>query len=268
MKNAERVEDVIPNYDEVITNLVTYHIRYHTIRFFKKTGVDTFVPEGTGVLVSLYGVFCVFTAGHVTENMDDHRYLYFRFGPNKYIPCTGTLRDSDDKIRIILPDVTYVILDQNVVEQLLATGMRFLTLDKILLEHEGLQTYQYVMYGYPSDVVEDEESNLIPDGFYFINPLADDKPYDRYIYTKDTHYILRYSNPRYISTGAKTKTRQLYDTRGSGLWYISVTKEIDKYVYDYHLIGLMNEYYQHKRSQYIIANKISIITDQLRSDIS
>ncbi|MBP6236532.1 MAG: hypothetical protein KA536_10335 [Saprospiraceae bacterium] len=266
MENIERVEEPISNFDEVITRLVSDHVKYHTIHFFKKTKVDTFVPVCTRVLVHLYGVFCVFTTGHVREFIDDFNYLYFQCDPNKYITCEETSRDSDDKVKTN-PDIVYLKLAHDVVEQLLAFGQQFLPLDKILLYHTGYQTNQYAILGYPPELEEQVEENILPNGFLFSCAMADVQPYDPFIYKKDTHYILPYSNPINISGGTSAK-RQVYDLRCSGLWYISVTEQKDKCEYDYYFIGITKEYYQHKRSQHIVANKIQSLIAQLQEDLS
>lgn len=268
MKNIEISHTTIPYYDDVITDFVNDNIRYYTIQFFKKTRFDTFAPEGTGVLVFIYDEYCVFTANHVSGSINDQKNLYVQCGPDNYIPCSETVRNPDSKIKNKQSGATYLILEQEVVDQILAIGMRFLALDKILLDYEGLQSIQYAMYGYPTDFVKYGEGILKTSGFLFISSMADEVPYDKYNYTKETHYILPYTSPIDITAGSKTKSKQLYGMSGSGLWYISVSKEFDKYLYDFHLIGIMNEYYLHKKFQFIVGNKINIIINQLRADLN
>jgi len=50
MDQFQRLEDEIPNNNAIITAYINYHIRFHTIQLFKKTGSTTFAPESTGVL--------------------------------------------------------------------------------------------------------------------------------------------------------------------------------------------------------------------------
>jgi hypothetical protein len=267
MDNLEKIEGGIPGFDKIITGFIDNHIRYHTIQFFKKTGADTFAPEGTGVLVNISGVFCVFTASHVIENLEDKNHLYFRYGSEKYISSSGIIRVSDYKINKNHPDIAYINLEQEVTDELLANGLKFLNSDKVLAFHDGLQATQYAIYGFPTDFIKYVKGTMVTGGSLFIGPMANDNPFNHYDYNKETHYIMPYTNPRDIGTDEKTKIRQLYGMSGSGLWYISITKILDEYTYDYHLIGIMNEFKTHGKYQIIVGNKINLITDQLLIDI-
>ncbi|MBP6234858.1 MAG: hypothetical protein KA270_00905 [Saprospiraceae bacterium] len=268
MDNLVKLEGGIPGFDNIINGFIDNNIRYYTIQFFKKTGADTFAPEGTGVLVHIFNVFCVFTASHVIENLEDKNLLYFRYGPEKYISSSGIIRVSDYKISKNHPDIAYIILEKEVIEQLGKIGLKFLKQNKVLPFHKGLQVTQYAIYGFPTDFVKIENDIMINGGNLFIGPMANDKPYTYYNYSKDTHFIMPYTNPRNISTNEKTETRPIYGMSGSGLWFISVTKILDEYTYDYHLIGIMNEFKTHGKYQIIVGNKINLITDQLFADIS
>jgi len=265
MKNIEISNFTIPYYDDVIIDFINNNIRFHTIPLFIKSGSTEFAPVGTGVLVFIYDVYCVFTSSHVTERMDDQKNLYFQCGQDNYIPCSETEDDPDCKTNSKYLGANHIILDQESIDQLLAIGMQFLTIDKILDNHDGLQSIQYAIFGYPTDLVEQQAQTTKTNGLLFISAMADEVPYDKYNYTKETHYIMPYTTPTDIGAGSKTKPKQLYGMSGSGLWYISVTHELDKNVYDYHLIGIMHEYYLHKKIQFIVGNKISVVTDQLRA---
>jgi hypothetical protein len=268
MDNLEKIEGGIPGFDQIITGFIDGHIRYHTIQFFKKTGTYTFEPEGTGVLVNIFGLFCVFTASHVLESMSDDAPLYFRYGDNKYITCSGIMRESDFRTNKTSPDLAYLILLEEIVREILGVGMIFLDGSKLLSDHQAMQASQYAIYGFPTDFVKIENSIMITGGNLFIGTMANDKPYKHYNYSKDTHYIMPYTNPRDIATKEKTETRPIYGMSGSGLWLISVTKILDEYAYDYHLIGIMNEFKTHGKYQIIVGNKINLIADKLLIDIS
>ena len=98
--------------------------------------------------------------------------------------------------------------------------------------------------------------------------MAPDNYYDNHIYTKEDNFIIPYAPPQEILTGIKTKSKELYDLTGSGLWFISITKNHETIEYNYHLIGIITELYIHKRHQFLIATKINLLTDQLKAAIS
>jgi hypothetical protein len=98
--------------------------------------------------------------------------------------------------------------------------------------------------------------------------MAPDSYYDNHIYTKEDNFIMPYTQPQEIITGIKDKSKELYELSGSGLWYISITKNHEIIEYDYHLIGIIRELYIHKRHQFLIATKINLLTDQLKAAIS
>ncbi len=98
--------------------------------------------------------------------------------------------------------------------------------------------------------------------------MAPDNYYDNNIYTKEDNFIISYAQPQEIMTGIQDKSKELYDMSGSGLWYISITKNNETIEYNYHLIGIIKELYIYKRHQFLIATKINLLTDQLKAAIS
>ncbi len=264
MKNIESHHN--PNIDQVITSFINNHIRFHTIQLFRKSGSTEFGPEGTGILVDFFGVFCIFTSKYVVENSFEENHLYFKLGPEEYILCTGTKEESERKSKNL--DLAYIILDLPIAESLITTGYKFLPNDKILPNHVALETPQYTAVGFPKPTSVQEQEITQTNGSYLISPMAPDTYYDNHIYTKEDNFIMSYTQPQEIMTGIQDKSKELYDMSGSGLWFISITENHEIIEYDYHLIGIITELYINKRHQFLIATKINLLTDQLKAAIS
>ncbi|MBK8624004.1 MAG: hypothetical protein IPN86_00035 [Saprospiraceae bacterium] len=261
-------DDQIPNINAIITGFVNNHIRFHTIQLFRRSGSTAFVPEGTGVLVDYYGIFCLFTSKHILENSFESNQLYFKLGPEEYILCTGSSEESETKLEKNNQNLAYIILDLSIAESLTDLGYKFLPNDKILPYHDALETPQYAVVGFPKPSSDHNQENTQTNGSYIISPMAPNNYYDNHLYTKEENFIISYTQPQEIITGIKTKSKKLYNMSGSGLWYISITKNHETIENDYHLIGIITELYIHKRQQFLIASKINLLTDQLKAAIS
>jgi hypothetical protein len=264
MENIESHQ--IPNFDKVIIEYVNNYIRFHTIQLFRKSGSTAFTPEGIGILVEILGLFCLFTSKHIVENSFDRNLLYLKLGPEEYILCTGTTKESETNESNL--NSAYIILDLSIAESLLEIGYKFLPSDKVLPYHDALETPQYIVVGFPKPTSDHEQENTQTNGSYIIGPMAPDNYYDNHIYTKEDNFIMSYAQPQEIMTGIKTKSKELFDLSGSGLWHISITKNHETVEYSYHLIGIITELYIHKRQQFLIASKINLLTDQRKAAIS
>lgn len=264
MKNIDSPQ--FPNIDKVITGFITNQIRFHTIQLFRKSGSTAFVQEGTGVLIDFYGVLCLFTSNQIIEDSFEKNQLYFKLGPEEYILCTGNTEESEPKRKSL--DTAYIILDLDIAESLLNIGYKFLPNEKILPNHDSLDTPQYAIVGFPKPTIGQEQENTQTNGSYIISSMAPDNYYDNHIYTKEDNFIISYTSPQEIMIGVKSKSKELFDVSGSGLWYISITKNQETIKYVYHLIGIITELYIHKRHQFLIATKINLITDRLTTAIS
>ncbi|HLO55471.1 MAG TPA: hypothetical protein VK169_14350 [Saprospiraceae bacterium] len=249
----------------IITGFINNHIRFHTIQLFRKSGSTEYTLEGTGVLTDFYGVLCLFTSSHIVDNSFEENHLYFKLGPEEYILCTGTTQESERKSNLT---ISYIILDLPIAESLIEIGYKFLTNDKILPNHNTLETPQYAVVGFPKPTSGQEQEITQTNGSYILSPMAPDSYYDNNIYTKKDNFIISYAQPQEIMTGINDKSKELYDMSGSGLWYFSITKKDETIEYDYHLTGIITELYIHKRHQFLIATKINLITEQLKAAIS
>lgn len=263
MKNIESHQN--PHIDKVITAFINNHIRFHTIQLFRKSGSTEYTLEGTGVLTDFYGIFCLLTSKHIIEDSFENNQLYFKLGPDEYLLCTGTTEESERKSNLT---ISYIILDLPIAESLIELGYKFLPNEKILPYHDPLETPQYVTIGFPKPTIGQEQENNHTNGSYIISPMAPDIYYDNYIYKKEDNFIMSYTQPQEIMTGIKDKSKELLDMSGSGLWFISITKNNETIEYNYHLIGIITEIYIHKRNQFLIATKINLLTDQLKTAIS
>jgi hypothetical protein len=263
MKNIDSSQ--ISNIHIVITAFINNHIRFHTIQLFRKSGSTEYTLEGTGVLTDFYGVLCIFASKNVVEESFENNQLYFKLGPEEYILCTGSTQESERKSIL---NISYIILDLAIAESLITTGYKFLTTDKILPNHAAFETPQYTTVGFPKPISGQDQEDSHTNGSYIISPMAPDTYYDNHIYTKEDNFIMSYTQPQEIMSGIKTKSKELFDMTGSGLWYISITKNQETIEYDYHLIGIIRELYIHKRHQFLIATKINLLTDQLKTAIT
>jgi hypothetical protein len=261
-------EDQIPNINAIITGIINNNIRFHTIQLFRRSRSAVFAPEGTGILVDLHGVFCLFTSKHIVENSFDQNLIYFKLGPEEYILCTGNSEESETNIEKSNLYLAYIILDLSIAESLTDIGYKFLPNAKILTNHDPLETPQYAVAGFPKPINDQDQENTQTNGSYIIGPMAPANYYDNHIYTKDENFIMPYATQQKIMTGVKTKSKELYDFSGIGHWYISITKNQEKIEYNYHLIGIITELYIHKKHQFLITSKINLITDQLKTAIS
>lgn len=88
---------MIPNFSKVITQYINNHIRFYTILLFRKSGSTAYKPEGTGVLVEIFGIFCLLTSKHIVKNSFKNNQLYFKLGPEEYLTCTGSTEESERK---------------------------------------------------------------------------------------------------------------------------------------------------------------------------
>ena len=255
----------IPNIDKVTTGFINNHIRFHTIQLFRRSGPTVYTPEGTGVLVDFYGVLCIFTSSHIVDNSFEENHLYIKLGPEEYILCTGTTQESERKSNHTM---SYIILDLPIAESLIVIGYKFLPNDKLLPNHDPLETPQYTAVGFPKPTSGHRQENTQSNGSYIISQMAPDSNYDNHIYTKEDNFIMSYAHPKEIMTGIKDKSKELLDMSGSGLWYISISKNHEIIEYDYNLIGIITELYLHKRNQFLIATKINLLTDKLKAAIS
>jgi hypothetical protein len=263
MKNIESHQN--PNIYKVITGFINNHIRFHTIKLFRKSGSTEYTLEGTGVLTDFYGVLCLFTSSHIVDNSFEENHLYFKLGPEEYILFTGTTEESERKSNLT---ISYIILNISIAESLIEMGYKFLTTDKILPNHEAFETPQFTTVGFPKPTSGHDQEDSHTNGSYIISPMAPDTYYDNHIYTKEDNFIMSYEQPQEIMTGIQDKSKELYDMSGCGLWFISITKNHEIIEYDYHLIGIITELYIHKRHQFLIATKINLLTDQLKAAIS
>lgn len=266
MKNIETHQ--ISNIYKVITSFINNHIRFHTIQLFRKSGSTVFVPKGTGILINFYGVLCLFTSKYVLDDSFENNQLYFKLGPDEYLLCTGSTEESETTTRKSNLNLAHIILNLYIAESLLDLGYKFLTTDKILPNHDPLETIQYAVLGFPKPTSGKEQVNTQTNGSYLISQMAPDNYYDNHLYTKEDKFIMSYTQPQEIMTGIKDKSKELYDMSGSGLWYISITKNHETIEYDYHLIGIITELYIHKRHQFLIGTKINQLTDQLKAAIT
>jgi len=265
MKNIETPQSPISNFYKVISEYVNNHIRFHTIQLFRKSGSTEYTLEGTGVLTDCYGVLCIFTSSHIVDNSFEENHLYIKLGPEEYLLCTGSTEESERKSIL---NLSYIILDLSIAESLMEIGYKFLPNDKILPYHQSQETQQYATVGFPKPTSGQEQEITQTNGSFILSPMAPNNYYDNHLYTKEDTFIISYSPPQEIMTGIKTKSKELYDLSGSGLWYISITKNHEIIEYDYHLIGIITELYIHKRHQFLIATKINLLTDQLKAAIS
>jgi len=258
-------EDQIPIINSIITSFINNQIRFHTIQLFRKSGSTAYTPVGTGVLVDFYGIFCLLTSRQVVEDSFENNHLYLKLCPEEYILCTGTTEESERKSNLT---ISYIILDLSIAESLINIGYKFLPNDKILPNHEAQDTPQYAIVGFPKPTSDQHQEDSHTNGSYIISPMAPDNYYDNHIYTKEDNFIIPYAPPQEILTGIKTKSKELYDLTGSGLWFISITKNHETIEYNYHLIGIITELYLYKRHQFLIGTKINLLTDQLKTAIS
>jgi len=263
MKNIESPQ--IPNIYKVITSFINNHIRFHTIQLFRRSGPTVYTPEGTGVLINFFGVYCLLTSRQVVEDSFENNLLYLKLGPEEYILCTGTTEESERKSNLT---ISYIILDLSIADALIDIGYKFLPNDKILPNHEAQDTPQYTIVGFPKPTIIHDQEDTQTNGSYIISQMATDNYYDKHNYTKEDNFIMSYAQPQEIMTGIKTKSKELYDLTGSGLWFISITKNHETIEYNYHIIGIITELYIYKRHQFLIATKINLITDQLKELIS
>ncbi len=266
MNLFQTTEAQIPNKNAIITAFINNQVRFHTIQLFRKSSLTDYKPEGTGVLVNFFGIYCLFTNKQILENSFESDLLYFKLGQNEYILCTGNTDESEPKRKRL--DITYIILDLTLAESLIEIGYKFLTTDKILPNHQALETPQYAIVGFPKPTSGQEQENTHTNGSYIIAPMAPDTYYDNHNYTKENCLIMPYAPPQEIMTGIKSKSKELCDMSGSGLWFISITKNHETIEYNYHLIGIITELYLHKRNLFLIASKINLLTDQLKEAIS
>ena len=159
-------------------------------------------------------------------------------------------------------------MDISIAESLIGIGYKYLPHEKILPYHSELETPQYAIVGFTKPTSDHNQENTQTNGSYIISSMAPDNYYDNHLYTKEENFIISYTQPQEIITGIKTKSKKLYNMSGSGLWYISITKNHETIENDYHLIGIITELYIHKRHQFLIATKINLLTDQLKAAIS
>lgn len=263
MRNIESPQ--IPNINKIITGFINNHIRFHTIQLFRKLGSTEFASEGTGILTDFYGVLCLFTSSHIVDNSFEENHLYIKLGPEEYILFTGTTQESERKSNHTR---SYIILDLPIAESLIEIGYKFLPNDKILLNHKAIEMPQYIAVGFPKPTSGLEQENTQTNGSYIISQMAPDSYYDNHIYTKEDNFIMSYTQPQEIMTGIKDKSKELYDMSGCGLWFISITENHEIIEYDYHLTGIITELYIHKRNQFLIATKINLLTNQLKTSFS
>ena len=114
MKNIESPQ--IPNIYKVITSFINNHIRFHTIQLFRRSGPTVYTPEGTGVLINFFGVYCLLTSRQVVEDSFENNLLYLKLGPEEYILCTGTTEESERKSNLT---ISYIILDLSIADALI-----------------------------------------------------------------------------------------------------------------------------------------------------
>jgi len=68
--NIEEAELV---FQQTALKLSKEKLHFHTIRFLAEKEVSQYIysPHGSGVLIQIQDHYIIFTASHVTENMDD-----------------------------------------------------------------------------------------------------------------------------------------------------------------------------------------------------
>ncbi|HMR90319.1 MAG TPA: hypothetical protein PKD51_19290 [Saprospiraceae bacterium] len=209
MNKKEIINNPSIRFVPFITDFINNNIRFHTIQLFIKSSPTKFITEGTGVLLNFHGVCCLLTSGNVVEDTFENNFLYFKLGPEEYLFCTGTTEASELKRKSL--DLAYIILDIPIAESLIDVGYKFLPNNKTLPHHDGLETKQYAVIGFPKTINDLQSETSQPNGSYIIAPMAPDNYYDNHIYTKEDNFIISYTQPQEIMTGNKTISKELND---------------------------------------------------------
>lgn len=243
------------------SNLSKERIFKHTCQLLVKEGLYKFSPWGSGVLVYINNDYCIFTAAHVTEKVDELNLLYILTFKG-IIPIVGELRETDlthDKNI----DVAFIRLEKGLAETL-KQSYEFLPQNKIELNHKAEDTTQYLTLGFPEKNIKiDKECHIIKTGSTtLLHKLMKDKVYEKYKLDKSLHLIVDYAGKGYdMVTGVKkTIIRKPHGMSGCGLWYISINSTGDDYSLDYSLIAIMTEY-REKPFDSLIGVKVDVIID-------
>ncbi len=258
-------EDKGLKYDQAIVELAHKHIHNHTCQILSKGGAFGYEPYGSGVLVKIDQLYFIFSASHVLEKMEQED-LYINT-PEGIKPIQGAVELTDltkhDNI-----DVAYVLLDPKFGD-LLEKKYKFLPKDLLRKKYDDSGSV-YLTMGYPVvNIKDDPATKTIRTGSSFvIHPLAKDKVYEYYKYSRELHYVLQYAGKGTdLKTNQKKKINKApHGMSGGGLWHITFFEdENSSLILEYNLIGIV---FEKQQKHFVhVANHIEILLDGIHQKI-
>lgn len=258
LKNTENIE-------KSILQIAKEKLFRHSCQLFRKGGKYNYYPWGSSVLIEFRSHFYLITASHVTEFIDEQDNL-FLITSNGMLPISGELNETDLEHDKNI-DLAYVKLD-NELAQILNKTYDYLPKNMVELNHNQIDTKQYLTLGFPEKNIRiDKENKIIRTGSSsFLHKLMKEKVYKRYSFDKNMNFIVEYAGKGYdLATNVKKQIiRRPHGMSGCGLWFLYVSKINGLISIDYALIGIMTEYIE-KPYDVLIGTKIDFIIEKIMS---
>ena len=245
-------------FHDAALNLSKEKLHFHTIQFLTKrlTPLSNYSPYGSGVLIQIEDQYLIFTASHVTKTTDaGPLYVNTRIGVERVI---GSCHETDFELDKNT-DLAYILLDR-MLGLLLTETYQFLPLTKICHSHIPKETTNYMISGYPTEYIWEQEGDIFTGSANFLLSMADEKRYNYYHFDKEKNFVLNFAG-RGVDMRTRNRSDKIcepYGMSGCGLWFLQARPESGKMVLDYVLIGIMT-IYKNSKYQILAGNRIEPI---------
>ncbi|MBP9054998.1 MAG: hypothetical protein KBF69_01360 [Saprospiraceae bacterium] len=225
--------------------------------------------DGGGVLAKFNNYHFLFSAAHVTDNLDG---LFIPFNDNQLRNLQGALVSSslpesgkraDDKI-----DISVLQFHPDEAKEL-EKYYNFLDLSRIETNHQiDFNESNYYVAGTPSNQskVNNKTRNIDSTVFAFFTKPSKLEIYAKYNLTEDVHIVVEF--PKKVASILRDKFERSppypNGISGSGLWMLnSIDKDGIKYI-DVKLVGIMIEF-QDKYHRVMVSTRIKFAVEVLRN---
>src|SRR6185312_1360457 len=259
-----QIAELNATFDRLAMQLSKVHLHKHTIQLLNRSkgGGVRYSPGGSGVLVQKDDHYFIFTAAHVTANLDQEGlFVNTRIGVRH---IKGTVNETDyERDRMV--DIAYLEVERPFA-LLLAESYTFLPFAKIEEGHHPTADARYMVSGYPEvNIWVDQATHTVTTGTsHFLLAMANDRPYEYYHIPPEACFVLNFGGAGFdLETGKKEKgIKDPYGVSGCGLWRLIITWNRGKMELDYRLIGIM---FLVKKAKYhvLVGNRIEVLTQAI-----
>ncbi|NNE16245.1 MAG: hypothetical protein HKN51_14770 [Saprospiraceae bacterium] len=223
-------------------------------------------PHGSGVFVEIDSEKFLFTAAHVTDDMEDD--IYVGIGENEVLKLGGELTRNeapgnrdDDKI-----DIAIMKLSDETIEKL-GDQYDFIKQDELGINHEFKELPMYQSVGFPATKSKFNKfkNELKSRPFLYTTMPAKSELYEKLGCQTYSNIIVHYDkkNVKDYRTDQTVTGPDPFGISGSGLWHTPSQVKAKGEKIDKLLVGIMTEWPTENR-KYWIGTRIDLFTEIVR----